>query len=460
MPSAFALRPRVLPWLLSLAALPALAQPLDPEVARLLQDMQARLDRLEARNAELERRLAEAANTGREAPLQARVEGLAHELEALRQKSAPLDKLRDIQVGASLTMVAQRARGGGVHASELTSRGDLEVELPGGAIGDAQGRLFAHLRAGDGGGVVNNAFATSNATAFGNEPRPVLMQAWYQLDLPMGGSGGQQDQLELTVGKIDPFVFFDGNALAADESEDFLNLAFVHNPLLDAGGDVGVGAHGASPGLRLAYVHGLSDGHRLTASLGMFGAGPGADFQDSFNRPFTIAQLEYAGKTWNGREGAYRLYAWNNSRANDQVNLTLDTDGDGIADQGVRERHAGWGLSLDQQVGEQVGLFARYGHSTRGVLAFDRGLTLGGQLSGDLWGRADDRLGLAIGSLRPGSAYKSAGNGSQRERIYELFYAWRPNDYLQLSPSVQYISHAAGGQGNVTVWGLRAKASY
>lgn len=410
MSSPFAPCLRTLPLLLTLTAVPALAAPPDADVARLIQDLQERLERLESRNAELERRLAQASAPGADIALQARVEGLENEVATLQQKSEPLEKLQGISLDASLTLVAQRAKSGGVDASELTARGDLEVELPGGSIGDAQGRLFAHLRMGDGEGLVNNAFASSNATAFGNEPRAVLMQAWYQLDVPLTGMGGRPAQLELTAGKIDPFVFFDGNALAADESEDFLNLSFVHNPLLDAGGDVGVGSHGASPGLRLAYVQELGDDRRFTASLGSFGAGPGADFQDSFNKPFTIAQLEYAGKTWNGLEGAYRLYAWNNPRAEHAL-------------AGQRERHGGWGLSLDQQVQEHVGLFARYGHSRRGVLNFDRGLTLGGQLSGGLWGRENDRLGLAVGSLRPSADYKAAGNGSRHERIYELFYA-------------------------------------
>lgn len=288
------------------------------------------------------------------------------------------------------------------------------------------------------------AFATPNATTFGSEPRAVLMQAWYQLDVPVGGQGSQ---LEFTVGKIDPFVFFDGNALGADESEDFLNLAFVHNPLLDAGGDVGVGEHGASPGLRLAYVHALGEERHFSASLGGFGAGHGADFDDSFSKPFTIAQLEYGGKTWNGLEGAYRLYAWRNPRAEHALT-------------GLTERHTGWGFSLDQQISEHVGLFARYGHSTRGVLEFDRAYTLGGQLSGGLWGRENDRLGLAVASLRPSAEYRAAGNGSRRERIHELFYAWQPNSHVQISPSVQYISHAAGDRPNVTVWGVRAKFAY
>lgn len=445
-------RLRALPLLAALAGTSALAEPMQAtaaDIPQLLQAMQERLTRLETRNAELERRLAEGASaSGKDGALSARIEDLESEVVALSRKPDPMARFEGVSVGASLTMVAQHAKSGGVDESQATARADVEIELPGGSIGDAQGRIFAHLRAGDGDGLTNNAFATSNATAF-NFSQPALMQAWYQLDVPVGGRSGNLGQFEVTVGKIDPFGFFDGNNLADDESEGFLNLAFVHNPLLDAGGDIGVGTHGASPGLRLAYVSDINGGNHVTASLGVFGAGSnGANYLDSFSKPFTIAQLEYAGKVLNGREGAYRLYAWNNARADDAIN-------------GGTERHAGWGISLDQQVTDHAGLFARYGDSTKGNLNFDRAFTLGGQLSGASWGRDDDRIGLAFGTLKTSAEYRNAGSGSGSERITELFYAWQANKGVQLTPSLQYISNASGtGGGGVTVWGLRAKASY
>jgi high affinity Mn2+ porin len=453
--------PRVLPLLTlaaSLTASPAfsaeIAQPAAADVAQLLQAMQERLTRLEARNAELERRLAEPAKLPEQ--ISARLDEVENEVLALSKKPDPLEKFDGISVGASLTMVAQHAKGGAADSSELTARADVEVELPGGSIGNAEGKIFAHFRAGDGDGVANTAFATSNATAFGNNPSPVLMQAWYQLDIPVGAAGGDLGQVEVTVGKIDPFGFFDGNNIADDESEGFMNLAFVHNPLLDAGGDIGVGAHGASPGLRVAYVSDINGGNHVTASLGLFGAGSGADYADTFRKPMTIAQLEYAGKTWKGLEGAYRLYAWNNARAMDQVN-GLDVNGDPT----IEEKHRGWGISVDQRVGGNTTLFARYGHSSDGTLMFDKAYTLGAQVAGSAWGREKDRIGLAYGALKTSSEYDDAGNGSGGEKIYELFYAWQANDSLQITPNWQHIDNPAGaGGGDVTVWGMRAKLAY
>jgi high affinity Mn2+ porin len=454
--------PRALPLLalvVSLSASPVFssetAQPAAANMTQLLQAMQERLTRLEARNAELERRLIEPVRLPDS--VEARLGNVETEVLTLAKKPDPLAKFEGVSVGASLVMVAQSAQGGAVDATELSARADVEVELPGGSIGHAEGRIFAHFRAGDGDGVDGSttppgSFATANATVFGHQASPVLMQAWYQLDIPVGTGSGNRSRLEVTTGKIDPFGFFDGNNIADDESEGFMNLAFVHNPLLDASGDIGVGTHGASPGLRVAYVSDINAGNNVTASLGVFGAGPGADYLDTFSKPLTIAQLEYAGKTMPGLDGTYRIYAWNNARAEDQINTGV-------------EKHAGWGISLDQQITAHTTLFARYGDSTQGHLNFDRAYTLGAQIDGSAWGREGDRIGLAYGALSTSSEYRNAGSGglakSGSEKIYELFYAWQANDRLQITPSLQFIDNPSGtGGDDLKVLGLRAKLAY
>ena len=429
-----------------LTATPVLAEPAGADIQAVLQAMQGRLDALEARNAELERRLAGApAAAEQAATLGKRVEELENEVVALGKKPDPLARFEGFSAGASLTLVGQHANRGTVDGGQLTARADVEVEMPMGSIGDAEGKLFAHFRAGDGGGVDTGSFAPVNAAGFGDESRMDLMQAWYQLDIPVGAGGGELGRVEVTVGKIDPFGFFDGNTVADDESEQFLNLAFIHNPLLDAGGDIGVGDDGASPGLRLAYVSDVNGSNNLTAAIGLFGAGPGADFSDSFANHLFIGQLEYAGKTLGSLTGAYRLYAWTNDAA-----LKLD----GVTE----ERHSGWGISLDQQVAEHVTLFSRLGFSTKGQVNFDRAYTLGAQFDGGLWGRDNDRIGLAVGRLE---ASKESGLGGAETPV-ELYYAWQVNDHLQISPSLQWIGEPGGdpSAGDITLWGLRAKASY
>jgi high affinity Mn2+ porin len=437
------------------------AEPLPADLATLVQQMQERLARLEQRNAELEKRLAE---DGDAKAMAARVEDVENEVLALRRQPKPFASPAGLTAGASLTLVAQRALSGtstGRDESDFSYRADVEVEMPVGSIGDAEGKLFAHFRLGQGAGfstlnptltgAVNSAaFELGNGgVAAADDSVALLAQAWYQLDIPMGGRSGNLGRLEVTVGKIDPFVFFDQNNLADDESEAFLNNVFVHNPLLDSGGDAGVDAYGFTPGLRVAYLSDVNGANNWGVSLGVFGSGPGASFDTSFSKPFVIGQVEYNGKAWANLPGAYRLYAWNNGRASD---LT-----------GGTERHSGWGISLDQQVAGHLSLFSRIGFSTQGQVAFDRAFTLGCQLSGASWGREKDRLGLAFGLLRTSDEYQLANPGfSGSEKNVELFYAWQLNDQVHIAPSLQWIGRPGGDPAakDVTVLGLRAKVAY
>ncbi len=454
--------PRLLSLLAALAWQSAFAaEPLPADLATLVQQMQERLARLEQRNAELEKRLAE---DGDAKAMAARVEDVENEVLALRRQPKPFASLAGLTAGASLTLVAQRALSGtstGRDESDFSYRADVEVEMPAGSIGDAEGKLFAHFRLGQGAGfstlnptltgAVNSAaFELGNGgVAAAADSVALLAQAWYQLDIPMGGRSGNLGRLEVTVGKIDPFVFFDQNNLADDESEAFLNNVFVHNPLLDSGGDAGVDAYGFTPGLRVAYLSDVNGANNWGVSLGVFGSGPGASFDTSFSRPFVIGQVQYNGKAWANLPGAYRLYVWNNGRASD---LT-----------GGAERHSGWGISLDQQLAGHLSLFSRIGYSGKGQVAFDRAFTLGCQLSGVGWGREKDRLGLAFGLLRTSDEYQLANPGfSGSEKNVELFYAWQLNDQVHIAPSLQWIGRPGGDPAakDVTVLGLRAKVAY
>src|SRR4029079_14975643 len=117
------------------------------------------------------------------------------------------------------------------------------------------------------------------------------------------------DRVEITGGKMDPFAFFDQNAAADDETMRFMNNAFVHNPLLDSGGDIGVDAYGFTPGVRIAYVNEMDKPDTWGASLGVFGSGPGAHFTGSLGDPFIIAHLETTRRFFAGQAGTYRVYA-------------------------------------------------------------------------------------------------------------------------------------------------------
>ena len=433
---------------------------LKSELARLAE----RIAALERQNAEMEKALASERLSEKEPEVITRLKAVEFQTLSMQKQARQVEALEGVSVGASITGIAQKVSHGGTPSRERESRanyrGDLSVTLPGGEMGDIEGKIFTHLRFGQGNGVGLKPTYTStpNTLAFQKAEGPddsfaILAQAWYQLKMSLPRDGVKADSrehLHLTFGKIDPFVFFDQNAAADDESAKFLNNVFVHNPLLDSGGDIGADAYGFAPGVIFQYVNEQQKGSEWMLSLGVFGSGPGANFSGSLSAPLVIAQAETRAR-FNHLPGNYRVYLWQNGRA------------PGYA--GVERRHAGIGASVDQKVADDLTLFGRYGQQFKGQVKFDRAMTVGAELAGSDWGRAADGLGLALGALRTSSDYRAdslalasypAGGW---EKQAELYYRYKVNSKFELTPDFQLIQRPAGNGGtqSVKVIGLRAK---
>ncbi len=456
-----------------------------------------RLERLETRNAELEKEV-KALKSEREAvakgldservsqyepELTARLKAVEKDVLDMKKPAKLAEKLDGVAVSAALSTLAQRAAGlpegtaeGG---SQLNYRADVTVELPLDPLGDIDQKLFGHVRIGQGLGL-NTAlgnlghFASApNAVAFrasGASPDDsvaVLGQAWYQASIPLPLGGFKQrskEKLEVTFGKVDIFGFFDQNEVAGDESAQFLNSVFVHNPLLDAGGEVGVDANGFQPGFIASYLNETNKSEAWRVSLGVFGAGDkGANYQRSFTAPLAMLQAEKKLR-FSGLSGNYRAYAWTRGK-------TVEFDGSTV------HRHSGVGMSIDQQAADHLRLFARYGRMLKGDLAFNQALAAGAEVNGSLWGRGADALGLGFSWLKASSAYRNAGgaldldgdgipdasfNPAGAEKVAEIYYRYRITPQFEISPDFQWI--ARGGANpearQVKLFGLRANLSY
>lgn len=432
-----------------------------------LKRLAARIEALERQNREMEKAMASERLSEQEPEIITRLKAVEFQTLSMQKQARQIENLEGISVGASLTGVVQKVGSGGtasgVGETRANYRGDVSVTLPGGELGNAEGSIFAHVRFGQGNGIgLRPTYAsTPNTTGFETNAGPddsfaILAQAWYQLKIPLlddGNKANAREHLHVTVGKIDPFVFFDQNAAADDESTKFMNNAFVHNPLLDSGGDIGADAYGFAPGAILQYVNERQKGGEWMLSLGMFGSGPGANFSGSLNGPFVIAQAETTMR-FNYLPGNYRAYAWRNGR--------------GPGYDGLQRRHAGFGFSVDQKVSDDLMLFGRYGKRTSGQGSFDRALTLGAELAGADWARAADSVGIAFGRLRTSSDYRAdslavAGyQASGSERQAELYYRYRLNSHVELTPNFQWIRNP-GGDGTadtIRVAGIRAKVGF
>ena len=495
------------------------------QLANLLEKLNQRMQKLEQVNADLQRELSASRATAPAAVQAPAALAVEQRLQALEQQqtllnqsletefisekepvlsarlktvetkaqdmSGPVSKLKVFEGmtgGLSLTMAAQKSFGESMGDGQLGYRADAFVSLPLAPIGDIDQSVFVQFRLGQGVSLKDArgiaSYSNPNATAFqlgGMSPDhsvALLAQAWYQasIPLPLGGFKPDSKQsLEFNVGKMDPFVFFDQNAVAGDETKQFLNSVFVHNPLLDAGGDIGVDINGFTPGLRVSLLDSSDKLESWRLSLGVFGAGShndpngnpvanGANYKSSLGSPMIMLQAETSQRFFGGLLGNYRAYAWSNPQAAPFSFELADVD----PALTTPERHNGWGLSMDQRVGDGMTLFARYGQQTQGNVKFDRALTLGAEANGSYWSRGGDSLGLALGWLRTSDAYRdytaanTATTNSGSERVAELYYRFRVSKQFELTPSLQYIGNPGGDPAaqDVRILGLRSQFTF
>lgn len=447
-------------------------------------ELEARLQALEAHKNALDQGMESEEISEREPEITARLKAVEYQSLNMLKAARTIGALDGITAGISFTTVAQKPYGLGnnsaVTGSQLNYRGDVFVTLPLDNIGDIESRVFAQFRLGQGQGLNGiDSFAKPNASAFrvqSSQPDDsvaVLGQAWYQatIPLPFGGyKPRSREKLEINFGKMDPFVFFDQNAAANDETRQFLNTVFVHNPLLDAGGDIGVDANGFAPGFRMSYFNEEQKPENWRASVGIFGAGPkGSNYQRSLSSPLIIGQLETSQK-YDGLTGNYRVYYWQNGQALKYGLGEFLADGVTPNPSYAVERHSGWGLSFDQRIDDGLTFFGRYGQQITGNVRFDRALTVGAEINGLYWDRGGDSMGVALGWLKSGKNYRTdaplliensyAPQGA--ERVAEVYYRYRINKQFELTPDFQYFGKPASNPDlpNIKVIAVRAQISY
>ena len=482
-------------------ASPAFAAPAD---AATLERILARMEKLEARNSELEKevkslkseseKVAQALDSDRisenEPELTSRLKAVEKDALNMKKSAKKIEELDGLKAGVALTTVAQKPSGlphGTQDAnSQLNYRLDATIELPLKPMGDIEHKLFGHFRMGQGLGL-NSPFANlghfasaPNATAFrasGSNPDDsvaILAEAWYQASIPLPFGAFKphsREKLELTFGKMDIFGFFDQNTAAGDESKQFLNSVFVHNPLLDAGGEIGVDANGFQPGFVAAYVNETNKAEPWRLSFGVFGAGArGSNYQKSLSAPLLMVQAEKQLRLFGGLAGNYRAYAWSRSEV---------TELDGA----TTARHTGIGVSVDQRVGDGVNLFARYGQLVKGQLPFRQALSVGSEFNGSYWGRGADAIGIGGSWLKSSREFRNAGGSgcaggydendvcisgnfnyipSGAEKVAEIYYRYRISPQFEITPDFQWIANGGANPDakSLKIFALRANIAY
>ena len=286
------------------------------------------------------------------------------------------------------------------------------------------------------------------------------------------------DNLTLTIGKFSVPDIFDANRYAHDPRADFMNWG-----LIDAGAfDYAADAWGFTYGAALEWTR-----NRWTWRNGFFALSKvpnSKDIDGQFRQFSAITELEARGDIA-GRAGKYRVLAFVNRgrMGNYDTALDLARQSQSVPDTALVRRlrlRPGIGINLEQELGADLGAFARFSWNTGNAEAFEfteinRSGSAGLSVGGTRWGRSDDTLGTALvvsGLSSAAKGYFSAGGmgiligdgqlAYGAECVSETYYAWRPVPGMSLSADYQLAIHPAYNRdrGPVSIFGLRLHAEF
>ncbi len=190
----------------------------------------------------------------------------------------------------------------------------------------------------------------------------------------------------------------------------------------------------------------------------------------------TLTPLEVGWEpSFSGRDGHYAVGGWYSSAP--RADAVQPGPSALVAPQVAMRSGAygGW-ASAQQQLTRGNGSSAAAG--LRGQVAFAQGDRRTGTIermfnvqlvyTGPTLARADDRIGLALGTtwVNPRAARSwqmdAGGPRARAEHVAEVFYGWSPLPGLELQPGIQYVRHPGGmaERSGVVVAGLKADVRF
>jgi high affinity Mn2+ porin len=287
-------------------------------------------------------------------------------------------------------------------------------------------------------------------------------------------------RLEIKVGKLAVTDDFDQNRYANTTRTQFLNWGLFNN----TGWDYAADTRGYSYGIVAGWVHPrwtLRAGRLLMPT---FANGNVFDWNErrahGDNVELTVQPASVGT--------VVRVLAYeNHARMGDYAEAIARAQASGqlpdiVADDRPGRRKYGFGLNLEQPLADsgETGAFARLGWNDGHTEDFvfteaDRHVSAGVQLDGVHWGRADDRIGLALlaHGLSPVHAQYLANGGRgfllgdgrltyAHETVVEGYYRAQAGRFVQLSADVQRIWNPGYNRdrGPAAVFSLRLNLHY
>ena len=341
------------------------------------------------------------------------------------------------------------------------------------------------------GAIVNGDVVHSGNAGLGK--RAYVARRYLRWTLPLGRTthtversqdqlpGKESDRhLEAKPGRMTPGDDFDKNRYANSARTQFMDGAFFNALAWDYAADT----RGYTNGLVLAYVS-----PHWTLRYGVYQMPTHANGQ-TLEAPLAHARgeqmqltLRESPDSWALRLLVYRNIArmgvYRDALAMAEASGTRP---DIVTDDADGRHKYGYAINAELPLadGGDTGLFARYGWNDGHTESFvftevDRDASLGVQISGVHWHRAQDRLGIAVGMnalSRDHRDYLAAGGcgfllcdgalNYGHEEIVEAYYAIQLFPHATLSPDFQFIRNPGYNRdrGPARFIGIRAHVEY
>jgi len=418
------------------------------DLAREIRELKATLAQQAEKIRELEGRLK--AQESKSQPVSGQLPpDLSEKIDRhLESKIPAYPFMEGLDISGWVTTVVQGARNANGE-DRLSSREDatdatysadilLEKKL------NEDGWGLLHFRAGNGAGLTDDLqlYSNVNYNVFDADNNVSIIEAWYEHYF-------KTVPFTATFGKLDAISYIDGNEYANDDTSQFLGDMFNNSPVIEWPSDNGAG------GLRLAWEH------AEFWTIDFLAMDSDGDDEDAYDAPFLAAQINVKPKL-SGRNGNYRFILWQNRAPHTRWN-------DATRD---KENGYGFGISFDQGLTDNLGMFLRYGwqdpdvYLNSEVFSLEQAYSFGPQVKGCAWGRPDDTVGLGFGQVFASKKYKQANNLiAKPETHLEWYYNFRANKHFTVSPDLQVIwrpygQDAANGDGTIVVAGGRAELDF
>jgi hypothetical protein len=263
-----------------------------------------------------------------------------------------------------------------------------------------------------------------NVQNIGGRDRDYLLTAWYKHTFEFS----ENHRLGLMGGLIDATDYLDENVYSNDEYTQFMNEALVNGP----------NAFFPSYDMGGALEWELA---RVSVKGVVMNVGKNDDGNSFW---YYGVQFGYTLKTTFG-EGNYRVIL--SGASDDFLNPEgIDT-----------ESRTSLLLSFDQQLGDSLGAFIRFGwQDDQAAIDYEAIYSGGFNISGRLWRRPQDNIGIAYGYLEGGNL------GIDRTHLFEAYARFLLNVHFAVTVDLQYQDEGLeeGGGPKGVIPGIRLTAEF